>query len=258
VITKYAAERRQEIIRLLDSDPYVSVADLADRFRVSRAAVRRDLNELRGLGLLERTYGGALKPPVTAMALSLSEREVSHREEKARIGKAAATHVAPGETIFIDGGTTTPYMIPHLVSIPRLTVVTNAVNIFNALVGYDRFELILVGGALDASAMEFRGFLTTTAFEAYGIRWEKAFLAASAVAARTGMMDARLDAIPIKRKAIDLSRDVFVLADSSKIGAVGVGHIVPVGRIHRLITGTEAPSSEVARLRDLGVVVDLV
>jgi DeoR family transcriptional regulator, L-fucose operon activator len=259
VIPKYAAERRQEIIKLLERDPYVSVADLSDRFGVSRAAVRRDLNELRILGVLERTYGGALKPPMHLKELPFSEREVSHREEKERIGKAAASYIASGEIVFIDGGTTTPYILPHLLNMPRLTVATYAVNIINALVGYDRIDVIVVGGTLHRSAMEFRGFLATTSLDAYGVRCEKMFLAASAVSAKTGVMDASLEAVPLKRKVIELSGEVILVVDSSKIGVAGAGHIVaPAARIHRLITGHEAPSSEIARLRDLGIIVDLV
>ncbi len=259
MIPKYAAERRQEIIKLLERDPYVSVADLAARFGVSRAAVRRDLNELRGQGVLERTYGGALKPPKGVKELSFSEREVSHREEKERIGKAAAGYVTQGEIIFVDGGTTTPYILPHLMSMSRLTVATYAVNIMNALIGCDTIELIAVGGMLQRSAMEFRGFLATTALDAYGILCEKMFLAASAISSKTGVTDHGLDAVPLKRKVMESSREVILLADSSKIGVAGAGHIVvPAARINRLITGHDAPSSEIARLRDLGIIVDLV
>jgi DeoR/GlpR family transcriptional regulator of sugar metabolism len=259
VFPKYAAERRQEIIKLLERDPYVSVADLATRFGVSRAAVRRDLNELHGLGVLERTYGGALKPPKGLKELTFSEREVSHREEKERIGKAAAGYVVQGEIIFIDGGTTTPYILPHLTNFSHLTVATYAVNIINSLVGCDTVDVIAVGGTLQRSAMEFRGFLATTSLDAYGILCEKMFLAASAISAKTGVMDTGLEAVPLKRKVIELSREVILLADSSKIGVAGAGHIVvPAARIHRLITGHEAPSSEIARFRDLGIIVDLV
>jgi DeoR/GlpR family transcriptional regulator of sugar metabolism len=258
VFPMYAAERRQEIIKLLERDPYVSVADLAARFRVSRAAVRRDLNELRSLGVLERTYGGALKPPTSLRVLPLSEREATQREEKERIGKKAASFVAPGEMIFLDGGTTTAYLLPHLANVPRLTIATYAVNIIDALINYDGIDLVVFGGKLDRSELEFRGFLAVTALESYGITCEKMFLGASAVSAQAGVTDASLEAIPIKRKAIELSHEVIVVADSSKIGATGAGRVVPAARIHRLITGCDAPSSEIARLRDEGVIVDLV
>lgn len=255
---KYSSERRQEIIRLLERDPYVSVLDLVARFGVSKVSIRRDLNELRKLGILERTYGGALKPPANSRELPFSEREVSYREEKERIGKAAAALVAPGETILIDDGTTTPYIVPHLVNTPRLTVATWAINILNGLFASDGIDVIVIGGTLNRSFVRLAGFLTNVSLEAYRIRFGKMFLAASAISAAAGVMSSNFEVIPIKQRAIELSHEVILVADSSKIGIVAAGQIVPCMRIQRLITGREADGPEIAKLRDLGVIVDLV
>jgi DeoR/GlpR family transcriptional regulator of sugar metabolism len=255
----FSTERRHEIMKLLERDPYVSVEDLVTRFGISRASIRRDLNELRKLGLLERTYGGAFRPPASSRELPFSEREVSHREEKERIGQAAAACVSPGEVILLDDGTTTPYIAPHLANIPRLTVVTWAVNVLNSLAGCG-VDVIVVGGALNRSFMRLSGFLTVTSLEAYQIHFEKMFLAASAVSARAGVMvmSPTFEEVPVKRKAIELSQEVILVADSSKIGTVAAGQVVPAARIHRLITGREAAGPEIAKLRDMGVIVDLV
>jgi DeoR/GlpR family transcriptional regulator of sugar metabolism len=254
----YSLERRQEILKLIEQEPYVSVVELAARFGVSRASIRRDLTELTSLGLMERTYGGAVKPPASSRVIPFTEREVSYRDQKERIGKAAAALVAPGEFILIDDGTTTPYLVPHLAGIPRLTVATWAVNILNELVSIDDAEVVVIGGTLNRSILRLGGFLTMTSLDAYQMHFGKFFLAASAVSAKAGVMGSQFEVIPVKRKAIELSHETILLADSSKIGTVAAGQIVPSARIHRLITGQDASATEVAKLRDLGVIVDLV
>lgn len=256
--TKYSAERRMEILKLLELGSYLSVADLAQRFHVSRASVRRDLNELCDLGMLERTYGGAHKTHAPAEGLTLEQREVSQREEKQRIGKLAGSLVQAGEIVFVDPGTTTACVIPALAAKPNITVVTSCVSIVNRLLSIPQIDTICLGGFLERGNVNLGGFLALTSLESFGIRFDKFFLAASAVSAKTGATEAGLELIPVKRKVAELSREVILLADSSKVGQTVRGLVVPAGAIHRLITGTNAPPEEVERLRKLGVIVDLV
>jgi DeoR family transcriptional regulator, aga operon transcriptional repressor len=254
----YSDERRQEILRAIEHDSRVTVAELAARFGVSRVSVRRDLNDLSHLGLLKRTYGGAIRPQGDVKEPPFLEREVEHREEKERIGRAAAALVKPGETVFIDGGTTTQCMLGHLAKVPKLTVVTWGLNIVNGLFGLDNVEIIVLGGTLHRPSQNFSGVLAVTCMEAYDIHCDQAFLAARAVSAVGGVTNANFEEIPIKRKAVEVSREVVLLTDSSKIGHRAAGLIVPTHRVHRLVTGHEAPLDEVERLRQLGIVVDLV
>ena len=110
----YSAERRQEILKLVIENSRVSVADLSTRFEVSESSIRRDLAELHRLGLVQRTYGGAIGLANPSAEAPFSERVVARREEKDRIGRAAAQLVQPGDTIFVDGGTTTECMLSYL------------------------------------------------------------------------------------------------------------------------------------------------
>ena len=56
----YSAERKQEILLMLEKNTRVHVDQLASYFGVSRSSIRRDLNHLHEDGLLSRTYGGAV------------------------------------------------------------------------------------------------------------------------------------------------------------------------------------------------------
>jgi DeoR/GlpR family transcriptional regulator of sugar metabolism len=51
---------------------------------------------------------------------------------------------------------------------------------------------------------------------------------------------------------------VIVVADSSKIGVIGLATIMPLNGIHKLITDTDAPADFVGALREQGIKVVLV
>lgn len=254
----YSAERRQEILKLMEENSRVSVTDLAGRFGVSTSSIRRDLAELDRLGLVERTYGGAIGMGQHSGETPYSERAIAQYDEKERIGRAAARLVQPADTIFVDGGTTTECMLSHLPSDFRVTLVTFGLNIVQRLVDRDNITVILIGGMLHGPSLTFGGVFASDSFECYNLRFDKAFLAAGGVSAEAGITNAGFEEIPIKRRAIRSSRENILLADSTKLGVIAAGVIAPIDALQRLITTKEAPEVELERLRRKGVLIDLV
>lgn len=254
----YSAERRQEILRLVDEFSRVTVDELAGRFGVSTSSIRRDLNELDRLGLVQRTYGGAIGLATKSSETPYSERVISHHDEKERIGRLAASLIDPGDTIFIDGGTTTEFMLSYLPDHERLTVVTFGLNIVQRLVGRENVTAILIGGILHSPTLTFGGVFANDSFDCYNLRFDKAFLASSGVSVEAGITNAGFEDIPIKRKAIRNARERILLVDSSKVGLIAAGVIAPANELHRLITAQGASPSEVERLRQIGITVTLV
>lgn len=256
----YSAERRQEILLLLEKRSRVSVDNLATYFGVSRSSIRRDLSQLHEHGLLTRTYGGAVA--LNGMGnhsmgeKPFIERQVANFAEKERIGRAAAQTIVEGETVFIDGGTTTECMLPYLIS-RHITVVTYGLNIINRLSSNTDITLIAIGGALHRYSLTFSGALALSSIHAYNLHFDKAFIAASGVST-AGITNASFEEIPIKRKAIEAGQQNILLADSSKIGVTRAGFIAPLCEVHHLITGSSAPSHELAAVQALGLVVELV
>ncbi len=253
----YSAERRQAILLLLEKKSRVNVDYLATHFGVSRSSIRRDLSQLRAHGLLTRTYGGAVLIHGAGGETPFSERQVANFAEKDQIGKAAAKLVTEGDTIFIDGGTTSECMLPYLAD-KRITVVTYGLNIINRLSLNHNITLIAIGGTLHADSLTFSGMLALHSIHAYNIHFDKAFLAASGVSAVAGITNASLEEIPIKRKALEAGQQNILLADASKIGVIRAGFIAPLYEINRLITGIHADGNELTRMRDLGLVLELV
>src|SRR5882762_6630384 len=95
----------------------------------------------------------------SAAALPILIFSSLHRDEKIRIGRAAAELVQPGETIILDSGTTTAEVARHLkrIKIQSLTVITNALNIAAELSDTPDITLIMIGGLLRPVACSFVG-----------------------------------------------------------------------------------------------------
>jgi DeoR/GlpR family transcriptional regulator of sugar metabolism len=259
----YTSERIKEILGILNADSSVRVADLASRFGVSRATIRRDLNKLLETGVVERTYGGAVKSPPLNVSQILAEapyheRRSSCDEQKNRIGRAAADEVQNGETIFIDGGTTTECLIGHLKTKQNLTVVTYALNIMYALSKFDTIKVIGLGGVLHHSSLTFGGVLVDTVIRTFNIQCDKGFVAAGGVSSEFGISNVDLEQIPMKLLAMNSSHRVILLADSSKVGNNATALVAPINKVHKLITDNGAPQCELDAIRKQGVSVKIV
>ncbi|MCB0106149.1 MAG: DeoR/GlpR transcriptional regulator [Caldilineaceae bacterium] len=253
----YSAERRQEILSLIAKRSRVSVDHLASYFGVSHSSIRRDLSQLHEDGLITRTYGGAVALSGAATETPFTERQVSNFDEKDRIGKAAAQLVEEGETIFIDGGTTTECMIPYLMG-KRITVVTYGLNIVNRLSSSYAVTVIASGGALHQPSLTFNGVFALNNLQNYNIRYDKTFMAASGVSLTAGVTNASLEEIPIKRKAIEVGQHNVLLVDASKIGVIRAGLIAPLTDIQQIISSEDAPCEEIVAMRNAGVAISLV
>lgn len=253
----YSAERRQEILSLIAQRSRVSVDDLASHFGVSHSSIRRDLSQLHDEGMLTRTYGGAVALNGSIVETPFNERQVANFDEKDRISKIAAQFIENGETIFVDGGTTTECLVPYLLE-KRITVVTYGLNIISQLSASSTVTVIAVGGIVNRFSQTFGGNFALTNLQNYNIRFDKTFMAASGVSVQAGVTNASLEEIPIKRKAIEVGQQNILLADTSKIGITRAGLIVPLTDIQCLITGTTAPIDEIEAMRRIGLSIKLV
>ena len=132
-------------------------ADLAERFGVSQATLRRDLQILEEQRLLRRTHGGALAQDVL-YELPVRYRHAQHRDQKRRIAAEVVTRIPEGPVaIGLTGGTTTSEVARLLVERTDLTVVTNALNIAAELALRPRLKLVVTGGVARSQSYELVG-----------------------------------------------------------------------------------------------------
>jgi DeoR family transcriptional regulator of aga operon len=248
-------ERRRRIMELLDAQERVTVEELVSRFGVSAVTVRGDLDALGGAGLLIRSHGGALKRDESADDVPIAVKETQHHAEKVRIGRAAAQLVRDGETIMLDSGTTTLEIARQIraMRLSSLNVITNALNVAMELATAPFVRLIMIGGILRQMSYSLSGPHAEQTLR--HLHADRLFLGVDGIHPEIGLMtpdvlEAQLNAIMIQ-----VSRDVVVVADSSKFERRSLSVISKIDGVHKVITDTRVGEEMVAALRAHGVEV---
>lgn len=254
-----AHDRREQIAQLVEEVLRVGVADLTVRFGVTDASIRRDLILLEGIGRLRRVHGGAVSTAAKIAAGAYTTKLRMHREEKARIGMAAARLVQPGEVVLFDSGTTVAQvaaqMPPSLRAPNAITAVTYSLPVINELGGWEAPHLVVLGGLY---LPEYRAFVGPQTID--GLRDLTAdviFLGCDGLTVEAGLTTPHVLVAEVGAAATLRSRRVVAVADSSKIGRQGFKPIVSLAAVDVLITDTAADLDRVAEIRAAGVEVIL-
>lgn len=244
-------QRRRAILAELRQTQAVSAEDLAQRFGVSSETIRRDLRGLRDRGLLERVYGGALS--VRSTEDTFAARSTLHSGRKLAIARLAATLIAPGDTIVIDVGTTALEVARALPESFRGRVLTNSVPVAMELAARDEIELQLCGGQVRPGDAACHGARAESFFAEFYA--DKAFLGSGGVHARAGLTDYHPPEVITRRTIIAQSADSYVLADSSKLGAIAVHRVCALSRVTAVLTDHQASPEITEALTEAGCTV---
>ncbi len=258
-MTSQANERRSRILEELKRMNLVRVSELSKKFGVSSVSIRRDLQELEEMGLLKRIQGGAINVLLNNLTPPLAQRMEFSNEKKERIGRVAASLVKPGDRLIIDSGTTTlrvaKCIANRMSEIQSLSIITGFLPIVRELGHWSGVHLILLGGIY---LPEYDLVVGPPAIEQLkGLHAEKMFLGTDGLTLQQGLTTANLLEAEVARAMVRAADKVIVVTDSSKIGMIGLATIMPIDRIHTLITDTDAPSDFVTMLQDQGVEVIL-
>jgi len=257
-----AAERLRRIGDLLLEDQFVSILSLSQMLGVSPMTIRRDLKRLEGMGICERTHGGAVARGATFVRdIPYNARESLFVEEKATIGRRAAQMVQEGETIAIDGGTTTVHMAAALRARQNITVITNSLHVMNQLSDSRGITVISTGGTLSTAMHEEPGqgdpCLVGPLAEANMRRFRpsKAFMATTGITLADGLSNEVLEQATMKLAMIESCAQVILLADHTKFGHVAASIVGPVSLVHQIVVDSGLPDDQRRAFEQAGVEV---
>jgi DeoR family transcriptional regulator, fructose operon transcriptional repressor len=244
------AERHRRIEGLLRERRVVRVSTLSDLMGVSEVTIRRDLEALERRGVLERTHGGAVLTQRMRAEPAYVEAISSNPEAKRRIGQAAAELVEPGDTLYLNGGTTTLQVFRHLRA-PALKVITNHVGIALESTEHD-VDLLLVGGHYRAPSHSVVGPFATEALRR--THATRAYIGVEGVSVASGLTSPVAAEAEIARVMIEQARGrVVVVADHSKIGTVADFVIAPLEAVDALVVDDGVDGEYRDRLVEAGV-----
>jgi DeoR/GlpR family transcriptional regulator of sugar metabolism len=255
-----AGRRRESITQQLARENVVRVAELSRQFGVSEVSIRRDLERLERQGLLQRVHGGAVAIAVGSGAGELASAPTLHMDEKRRIGQAAAALVRPGERVIFDSGTTVLEVARSLstdqAGSSNLTAITSSLPIVQELGHRPWVNLLLLGGIYLPEYRVVAGPQTVENLR--DLHADKMFLGTDGLTLDHGLTTANVLEAEVDRAMVRAAAEIIVVADSSKIGGIGLTTILPLERVHKLITDEGAPAGFVSALRAAGVDVILV
>jgi DeoR family transcriptional regulator of aga operon len=251
-----AEERRMQILQTVRSTGRVRVNELASHFSTSAVTIRNDLNELHQRGLVQRSHGGAVLPDTILRESPVNERLKAHSEEKRRIGAMAASLIKDGETIILDSGTTTLEIARQIKRRQRLQIITNGVNIAAELLDARDVQVFIVGGSVRGESASISGRFTEEVFDQFSA--DKLFLGGAGCDLEFGVSGAYLEETMVNRAMVKISREIILVADSSKFSKRSMSRIAPFTEIDTIISDTSLDEEIQSKLRELGCNLILV
>jgi DeoR/GlpR family transcriptional regulator of sugar metabolism len=244
-------QRHQIILDHLARDGRVLAAGLASELGVTEDMIRRDLRDLSEAGICQRVYGGAV--PLSRESSSLVQRIAEHPEQKNALAKLAVSLVTPGQTIFLDGGSTNEAIalcLPHNLD---LTIVTNAPLIGAALIGRTDLTLLTIGGRVDPKIGAAVG--ASAVRDIQMIQADLCFLGVCSVDVEGGLAAFDPDEADVKRAFVRSSSSLAIAVMNNKLGTRAPYCVASIPQLSFVIVEHDAPASPVNGLAHAGVQV---
>ncbi len=240
-------ERQKQILSLLTREKRLSVTEIVKQFSISEATARRDLESLTSQGKAQRVHGGVIAVEQAPPELPILERENEQIDEKIRIGRATASLVADGESLFLGSGTTVVEVARNLREHKNLTVITNSLPVLNMLAGIKGITVISLGGMLRESELSFIGHITEQALTE--IRVDKVIMGTRGVSLEHGLTNDYLQETLTDRAIMSSGRQVIIVADHTKVNRVSTVLLAPLDSIHTFVTDTNVDQKFVQALK---------
>ncbi|MDR3536876.1 MAG: DeoR/GlpR family DNA-binding transcription regulator [Acetobacteraceae bacterium] len=232
--TSLPARRRARVLEIIGRNGSVTVPELAVRFAVSLDTIRRDLDQLARSGALVRAHGGAMRAKDSEPLRSFADREHAHPVEKAAIARACAALIRDGETVLVNGGTTTMMVVDALRDHTHTVLLTNNIGALD-LPGIERFASVhVLGGEFIASTRVNIGAIVLPNAERMNI--DTAVIGVRALSADKGIFTHGLAEAVMIAEMMALAQRTIVVADSTKLDTSAFAIIAPLSRIDILVT----------------------
>ena len=243
--------RKQYLLSVLAQQGSLEVLQAAQQLQTTPITIRRDLAQLATEGLLVRTHGGAMLPGIVKNPVAFDRKKTANLDHKLAICRVAAGHIAAGDTIFIDCGSTTFPLCP-LIRHLKIRVVTNSLPVLFELVGSAAL-VVLAGGEVDAERQAMHGTVAVEQLKRY--RVDKAFLGVDGLSLRRGLSANSEQEAAISLAVAENAHHVYLLCDASKLEQDKYFQFAPLSLVNTLITDARAAPEVLVQYQEAGLSV---
>ncbi|MBO6689376.1 MAG: DeoR family transcriptional regulator [Alphaproteobacteria bacterium] len=239
--------RQKEILELIRSQGYVATEQLVRHFGVTPQTIRRDINLLCELDLIERFHGGAGRIG-NAYNQPYQDRLQEGMDGKRKIARMVAKRIPDGASLFLNIGTTTEAIAAELVGRNDLRIVTNNINIANMMRETDGSDVMIAGGFVRQSDGGIVGEATTEFLKQF--RLDIGVIGISGIDEDGTLLDFDYQEIRSAQAIIQNSRTVFLVADAAKFGRRAMVRLGDYSDIDHLYTDQAPPEAFMQAIRE--------
>lgn len=244
-----AEQRRDRLLELVRVRRFASLPELADQLAVSESTVRRDLDQLEELGSARRIHGGVLYTGTSPKLPHFEAQQPAEWEKKKSIAAAAAQLIDDGDTILLDGGSTTYELARLLVGRP-LHVVTTSLPVANLFAANGNSDLVLIGGNICPRSGVARGPYADQMLSMVRVR--KTIFSVAGIC-EEGFFNNDLLLVETERAMMRAAAEVIVVADSTKFGQQSLTHLCPLNAIQHLVVDDGITAAWCQKVQEAGV-----
>jgi DeoR/GlpR family transcriptional regulator of sugar metabolism len=249
--------RHRMIMNYLKQHTFLNVNKLAELLEVSQPTIRRDLQEMETDGHIQRVNGGAfLKNTEAGDRGSTAARPSDPYEaHKKAIAAEAVKLIQPGDTLFIDSGSTNSHLANLLTTFKDITIVTNSIDIAYTCMRKPGLSVFVCGGTAEDARSE-AGIVGPIAEQMImQFRASLCIIGTAGIDIRQGITDPYLSAARIKEKMITNSIRRILVTDHSKFGKIHKAYVSPIETFDYVITDWETNAKDIEHIHSNGVKV---
>ena len=227
-------------MQLVQVQGFTTIEFLAKQFNVTPQTIRRDINMLSNLGLINRYHGGA-GATYSTENVEYNQRKILHLKEKQLIAKIVAEQIPNRSSLFINIGTTTEEIAKMLCNHQKLSVITNNLNVAAIMSRNEDFEIIVAGGVIRHRDGGIVGPLTIDFIQQFKVDY--GIIGISAIDEDGTMFDFDYREVRVSRAIIDNSRMIFLATDYTKFGRNAMVRLGHISEIDALFTDRQPPKA---------------
>lgn len=227
-------QRQNKLIDYLQQHPLATMKELRSFFGTSMNTMRSDVQYLVEEGLVRKVYGGVEYVGNHSIYPPSETREGSNRTVKMEIARRAAQFVEDGDIIYIDYGTTTLNIPLFLEDRNDVTIITPNIPVVLKGHSFPNLKLIMLPGIVSNKEFSVMSENTVQDLENYNIN--KAFMANAGITKEGRLSVANYIQREIKKTALSISRNHYLLTESSKFREEGILFYGNLSQIETIIT----------------------
>jgi len=248
------SERQETILGLVDERGFVATEDMVEHFGVTPQTIRRDINMLCELGMLQRFHGGAGRQRSFENAPYLDRLQAGSKAKR-EIAQLAAAQIPNGASLFVNIGTTTEAVALALGDHRDLSIVTNNINVANILRVNETFRIMVAGGHVRQSDGGIVGEATTAFVNQF--RLDIGVIGVSGIDTDGALLDFDYQETLTARAIIENARTVFLVTDHTKFGRHAMTSFGHLSDIDHLFVDQKPPEEFSEAIRAANVVTHI-